>query len=88
MRSIGIREFKNRFEKVIQEVEAGREEIAVTRRGKEILHLVPVRRRMTPVEIAEWNARMDALAKKISEKWPTGLSAAEAISQDRSRLDN
>ncbi len=87
VRSVGVREFKAKVTQIIREVEETREPIAVTRWGREILKLVPTQRKMTPEELAAWNARMDALAKEIGKKWPKGVSAADAISEDRSRLD-
>lgn len=36
-----------------------------------------------PIELKEELKKIEALAKKISKKWPKGLSAVEAIKRER-----
>jgi len=44
MQSVGIYEAKTRFSALIELVEAG-EEVRITRHGKEVVRMLPVRRR-------------------------------------------
>ena len=66
MQSVGIYEAKSRFSALIELVEPG-EEVRITRHGKEVVRMLPVRRR--PVISAEQIARelgqIDALHASI-----------------------
>jgi prevent-host-death family protein len=81
--SIGVRELKAHASEILRRVEEDGEIIDVTRRGAVIARLVPVSR---PVDRASmkrvWEER-DRLAEEIARHWPAGLSAADAIAQDR-----
>lgn len=72
VKSVGMREFKNRFNEIVRGMEDSCQPVVVTRRGVEVFRAVPLRRphRMTPEEIEQWNARMDDLASRISDLWP------------------
>lgn len=62
MQSVGIYEAKSRFSALIELVEQG-EEVRITRHGKEVVRLLPVRRRpvITDEQIARELGQMDAL---------------------------
>ena len=66
MQSIGIYEAKSRFSALIELVEQG-EEVRITRHGKEVVRLLPVRRRpvITDEQIARELGQMDALHASI-----------------------
>ncbi len=88
VRSVNMREFKAKASEIVREVKETREEVAITLRGEEVARLIPSRPKMTRKEIAAWLKRGDELAEEIGKRWPPGLSAADAISEDRSRLDS
>lgn len=66
MQSVGIYEAKSRFSALIELVEQG-EEVRITRHGKEVVRLLPVRRRpvITDEQIARELGQMDALHASI-----------------------
>jgi prevent-host-death family protein len=81
--SIGVRELKAHASEILRRVEEEGETIDVTRRGAVIARLVPVPRpvdRLTMQRV--WEER-DRLAEEIARHWPVGLSAADAVAEDR-----
>ena len=62
MQSVGIYEAKSRFSALIELVEQG-EEVRITRHGKEVVRMLPVRRRpvITDEQIARELGQIDAL---------------------------
>jgi len=83
MREVGIRELKEHASEIIRDALASREGVAITRRGKIVARLVPVE---DPTERRERARRMDEIAEAISRRWPEGVSATDAVSQDRRDL--
>ena len=84
MRTIGTRELKTHLAEVLRRVREERESFAVTHRGRTIARLVPEQESVEEFE-ARW-ARMDAIAERIGRKWPPGVSAAEAVAEQRREL--
>jgi prevent-host-death family protein len=81
--SIGVRDLKAHASEILRRVEEEGEVIDVTRRGAVIARLVPVTR---PIDRATMNRiweERDRLAAEIAKHWPAGLSAADAIAEDR-----
>ena len=66
MQSVGIYEAKSRFSALIELVEQG-EEVRITRHGKEVVRMLPVRRRpvITDEQIARELGQIDALHATI-----------------------
>ena len=66
MQRVGIYEAKNNFSALIESVEKG-EEVRITRHGKEVVRMLPVRRKpvITDEQIARELEQMDALHKLI-----------------------
>lgn len=66
MQSVGIYEAKSRFSALIELVEQG-EEVRITRHGKEVVRMLPVRRRpvISDEQIARELGQMDALHASI-----------------------
>lgn len=66
MQSVGIYEAKTRFSALIEMVEAG-EEVRITRHGKEVVRMLPVRRRpvITDEQIARELEQIQALQQTI-----------------------
>ena len=87
MESVGIRELKEHTSKIIRRVEERQEEVAITNRGRVVARIVPERDeeelRQRDAEI--WRD-LRRLGKEISAKWPKGVSAVEAIREQRRDL--
>lgn len=66
MQSIGIAEAKNNFSVLIDSVEKG-EEVRITRHGKEVVRMLPVRRKpvITDEQIERELGQIDALHATI-----------------------
>ncbi|MBD7959104.1 type II toxin-antitoxin system Phd/YefM family antitoxin [Comamonas avium] len=66
MQSVGIYEAKTRFSALIELVEQG-EEVRITRHGKEVVRMLPVRRRpvITDEQIARELEQIQALQKTV-----------------------
>ena len=87
MRSIGIRELKAQTSQIIREVRERKEPVAVTYRGRVVARLVPAE--PTPpseVEQARIWTEWDELAAEIAARWPQGVSASDAVSEQRREL--
>ena len=71
MQSVGIYEAKTRFSALIELVEAG-EEVRITRHGKEVVRMLPVRRRpvITDEQIARELEQMQALQATVRPAQP------------------
>jgi prevent-host-death family protein len=81
---IGIRELKANTSEVLRRVREEHASYDVTYRGKVVARLVPAAEDGFDQEESDklWK-EMDELAARVSKKWPKGLSAAEAVAQDR-----
>ncbi|MBV7420467.1 type II toxin-antitoxin system prevent-host-death family antitoxin [Comamonas sp. CMM03] len=66
MQSVGIYEAKTRFSALIELVEQG-EEVRITRHGKEVVRMLPVRRKpvITDEQIARELEQIQALQRSI-----------------------
>ncbi len=83
MQSVGVRELKQRTSEILREVEERGEEVRVTRRGHVIARIVPVPSLAVKARALEVWAEMDQLAEQIAARWPTGVSATEAVAEQR-----
>ncbi|CAB5722234.1 Antitoxin of toxin-antitoxin stability system [Delftia tsuruhatensis] len=83
MQSVGIYEAKTRFSALIELVEQG-EEVRITRHGKEVVRMLPVRRRpvITDEQIARELEQMQALQATVRPA-PAGSSAPDATTKLR-----
>ncbi len=89
MRSVSVRELKEHASRILREVEEGGEIIEVTNRGRVVARLVPERRRLTAAEkatVARVWADMDELAAEVGAHWPPGVSAVDAVREQRREL--
>lgn len=75
MQSVGIYEAKTRFSALIELVEQG-EEVRITRHGKEVVRMLPVRRRpvITDEQIARELEQIQALQQTV-----LGLAATDSV---------
>ncbi|MEK7247489.1 MAG: type II toxin-antitoxin system prevent-host-death family antitoxin [Chloroflexota bacterium] len=81
---IGIRELKENASEVLRRVREEHASYDVTYRGKVVARLVPADpKEFDQEEFGRLWKRMDELAKEVGKKWPKGLSAADAVAQDR-----
>lgn len=85
MQSVGIYEAKTRFSALIELVEAG-EEVRITRHGKEVVRMLPVRRRpvITDEQIARELEQIQALQRTVKAPAAT-VSVVELRHTGRSR---
>lgn len=81
MVTVGIRELKQQTSELIRRVRERGDEIYVTHRGKIVARIVPVLPEIADASLA-WD-HLDRLAEEIGSRWPKGLSAAEAVSEER-----
>ncbi|MEJ5029800.1 MULTISPECIES: type II toxin-antitoxin system prevent-host-death family antitoxin [Comamonas] len=79
MHSVGIYEAKTRFSALVELVEQG-EEVRITRHGKEVVRMLPMRRKpvITDEQIARELAQIEALQASIAP-----ASDADAVPQLR-----
>jgi prevent-host-death family protein len=87
MRSIGVRELKERTSQVLRTVREQGEEIEVTHHGRVVARLVPVarERRGRRTSAATWST-IDRVAREIGARWPKGKSAVDAVRDARRDL--
>ena len=87
MQEVGIRELKQNTSKILRRVRERRESVTITHRGKPVAQLVPL---ADPDEIRAQGlsvlARIDELATEISAHWPAGVTAEEAVREQRREL--
>jgi len=87
MEEIGVRELKENTSEVLRRVREVGESYTVTYRGRAVAQLVPVASEQE--QEAEWEkiwAEMDETAAEIGKKWPKGVSAVEAVREQRRDL--
>ena len=58
----------------------------MTHRGRVVARRVPEPPAPAAAELETWWTELDALSDEIGRRWPAGVSAAHAVSQDRDRL--
>lgn len=80
MQSVGIYEAKSRFSALIELVEQG-EEVRITRHGKEVVRMLPVRRRpvITDEQIARELGQIDALHATVLPAGEAATSTPDTL---------
>jgi prevent-host-death family protein len=87
MTAVDAQDLQERTAEVLRRLWEDGEPIDITDRGRVVARLVPAEDvRPTREEIEEWLAELDATAAEIGKHWPEGVSAAQAISEDRREL--
>jgi prevent-host-death family protein len=87
VRRVGVRELKDGASELLRLVRDHGETVEVTYHGRAVARLVPMRQPdVSALTAAEWRARADALAARIGERWPAGVSAVEAVREQRRDL--
>ena len=87
MLEVGVRELKQRTSDILRRVREEHETVTVTRRGKAVARIVPVEDWEAERAKAEavW-AKMRELSKEISAHWPAGVTAVDAVREQRREL--
>lgn len=90
MKQVGVRGLKNRATQIVRDVREQGEEYVVTVDGEPAAVVRPFTEEdARKSRRAAWKqqlAEMDALAQEITKRWPAGVSAAQAIAEDRREL--
>lgn len=96
MDSVGIRELRARTSEILRRVPERKGSIEMTCRGTVVARIVPVfepptidrslGRRLTDEEWERLWAELDELSARISEAWPEGISAVDALREQRRDL--
>jgi prevent-host-death family protein len=88
MKTLGVDELTERINEILRIVEEEGETIEVTKRGKVIAHLVPVRGAQQPAkrDLKAFFAEMDRLAAEIGAHWKGDMDAVEAVRDVRRDL--
>ena len=84
MKSVGVRELKENAGKVLRRVREGQEAIEITYHGRAIAKLIPVPPvRVEPKNLAKIWSDLDRLSEEIGAQWPKGVSALDAVREQR-----
>ncbi|MGH2562433.1 MAG: type II toxin-antitoxin system prevent-host-death family antitoxin [Thermomicrobiales bacterium] len=86
MTQVGIKELKAQASAIVRRVEEDGDTIDITRRGRVVAHVIPAKKKLDRRRIEEVLAERDKLIAELSGGWPQGVSAAEAVAQDRREL--
>ena len=82
MITVGVRELKQRTSELIRLVREQGTEVNITYHGEVVALLIPVERTSSQEETEAW-ASLDHLAAEIEARWPSGVSASEAVAEAR-----
>lgn len=86
MRVVGSRELKAKLSDVLRDVRKKDEVIVVTHRGRPIARIVSEPRSGGTPSFDDVWSEMDRLAAEIARDWPEGVSAVDAVAEDRREL--
>lgn len=87
MRTAGVRELKENASELVRLVREEKQEVEITYRGKVVARLVPAEDADETARRSDeaW-ARFRQLAQEIGAVWPKGVSAVEAVREQRREL--
>lgn len=87
IKTVGIKEFKNQATQLLRHVREDKTEVIVTHDGQPIAILRPFQdedgAKGRAEQLKAAMARADILAKKLEKSWSSGLTAAEAVDEQR-----
>ncbi len=87
-KTVGVRELKQRATEIVREIRESQATYDVTYRGRVVAHIVPAEEPLQePFDLEAWEAELDELGKRIAKNWPKGLTAVEAIRDDRAAVE-
>ena len=82
MLTVGIRELKQQASELVRRVREKGDKVQVTFHGKVVALLIPVESIEKKANTRAWDD-LDQLASEIAARWPDGISAVEAIAENR-----
>ena len=83
MSKVSIKELSDHTSEIARRVREERETIELTFRGEVFAEIVPVAPKEWDVSLEERLERRRKMAEELAEYWPAGVSAADAIAEDR-----
>ncbi len=90
MKKIGVRQLKNEATQIVREVREERAEYVITVNGEPVAVLKPYDSVETEDErlarVSVWLAEAAEIRKELTATWPAGLSAADAVAEQRREL--
>jgi len=86
MQRIGIRALKEQTSEILRQVRENGDSFEVTYRGRAIAHVIPVTGPKRGGETSSFWNRWLELGEAVSADWPAGVSAAQALREDRREL--
>ncbi len=86
MRRIGIRALKEQTSEILRRVREDGDIFEVTYHGRAIARLVPVTELTSATALSGFWQKWEQLGEAISAHWPEGVSATDAIREDRREL--
>lgn len=86
METIGIRELKEQASQILRRVREAGEVFEVTYHGRVIARVVPVTQPTSDTSMSAFWTGWDQLAAAINSRWPDGVSAVDAVREQRREL--
>jgi prevent-host-death family protein len=83
---IGIRTLKEKTSEIMRRVREDREPYEVTYHGRAIARIVPVEDRPSRASLEDFWKEWDEFGEAISKEWPAGVSAVDAVREQRREL--
>jgi prevent-host-death family protein len=83
IKTVGIRQLKQQTSELVRQVRETGNPIQITHHGKVVALLISTEKSSDKEEQDKAWAALDELALRISRQWPDGVSAEQAISEDR-----
>jgi prevent-host-death family protein len=85
--SVGIRELKERTSQILRLVRQNGQEVQITYHGRVVARLIPAgASQPDATELAAVWTDLDRLAAEIGARWPSDVTAADAVSEGRREL--
>jgi prevent-host-death family protein len=86
IQKIGIRELKEQTSEIVRRVREEGDSFEVTYRGRAVALMVPITEHKSGQTAEEFWRSWKELGEEISAEWPTGVSALDAIREERREL--
>ena len=86
MQQVGIRALKERTSQIMRSVRESGEMFEITYHGRVIARLVPAEQSESELQLEEFWREWDRLSEEIGTRWPKGVSAVQAVREDRGPL--
>ena len=86
LKRIGVRELKEHASEIMGRVRDHHDMYEITYRGRAIARLVPILEPGTATSAELFWAELDRIAAEIGKRWPEGVTAAEAVTEQRREL--